>query len=78
MTYERITDLPGDFASEEAESAEALGDNWKERYQQIKNSEALTEFNEKLYRSWAIETGIIERLYTIDHGTTKAHPVVPG
>src|SRR5271156_4089351 len=71
MTYERITDLPGDFASEEAESAEALGDNWKERYQQIKNSEALTEFNEKLYRSWAIETGIIERLYTIDHGTTR-------
>jgi Fic family protein len=71
MTYERITDLPSDFSSEEAESAEALGESWKERYQEIKNSEALTEFNEKLYRSWAIETGIIERLYTIDHGTTR-------
>jgi hypothetical protein len=71
MAYEGITDLPGNFASEEAEGAEALGDNWKERYQQIKGSEALNEFNEKLYRSWAIETGIIERLYTIDRGTTR-------
>src|SRR6266436_7226325 len=71
MVYERITDLPNDFASEEAESVEALGDNWRERYEEIKGSEALTEFNEKLYRSWAIETGIIERLYTIDRGTTR-------
>jgi hypothetical protein len=71
MTYERISDLPHDFTSEEAENAEALGDNWRERYQQIKTSEALTEFNERLYRSWSIETGIIERLYTIDRGTTQ-------
>ena len=71
MTYQRIADLPINFESDEAESVEALGDNWRERYQEIKNSEALTDFNEKLYRSWAIETGIIERLYTIDHGTTR-------
>jgi Fic family protein len=71
MTYERILDLPDDFASDEADSAEALGDNWKERYEQIKNPEALIAFNEKLYRSWAIETGIIERLYDIDRGTTR-------
>ena len=71
MTYERIADLPLTFESEEAENAEALGDNWRERYQKIKDSEALNEFNEKLYRSWSIETGIIERLYTIDRGTTR-------
>ena len=29
------------------------------------------DFNERLKREWAIETGIIERLYTLDHGTTQ-------
>ena len=29
------------------------------------------DFNERLKREWAIETGIIERLYTLDHGTTR-------
>ncbi len=29
------------------------------------------EFNERLKREWAIETGIIERLYTLDRGTTQ-------
>ncbi|GAB4208530.1 MAG: hypothetical protein OHK0022_38220 [Roseiflexaceae bacterium] len=27
-------------------------------------------FNERLRREWSIETGIIERIYTIDRGTT--------
>jgi hypothetical protein len=71
MTYERIADLPGDFSNEEAENTESLGENWKERYEEIKNSTALTEFNEQLYRSWSIETGVLERLYTIDRGTTQ-------
>ncbi len=31
----------------------------------------LEEFNERLNREWAIETGIIERLYTLDEGTTR-------
>lgn len=29
------------------------------------------DFNERLKREWAIETGIIERLYTLDQGTTQ-------
>ena len=29
------------------------------------------DFNERLKREWAIETGIIERLYTLDRGTTQ-------
>ena len=29
------------------------------------------EFNDRLNREWAIETGIIERLYTLDQGTTQ-------
>ena len=29
------------------------------------------EFNDRLNREWAIETGIIERIYTLDEGTTR-------
>ena len=29
------------------------------------------DFNERLKREWAIETGVIERLYTLDRGTTQ-------
>ena len=29
------------------------------------------DFNNRLHREWAIETGIIERLYSIDEGTTQ-------
>ena len=31
----------------------------------------LREFKEKILRSWSIETGIIERLYDLDEGTTQ-------
>ena len=32
---------------------------------------AYDQFNQELYRSWAIETGIIEGLYDLDRGITK-------
>ena len=35
------------------------------------NPDAYTPFLERLYRHWAIETGIIEGLYNIDRGTTQ-------
>lgn len=36
----------------------------------MKESEAPYKFDEQLYRRWAIETGILERLYSIDRGVT--------
>ena len=35
------------------------------------NPDAYVEFIARLTRSWAIETGIIEALYTLDQGTTE-------
>lgn len=43
---------------------------WTEEAEKLRKSNALKEFNERLSREWAIETGIIERLYSIDRGTT--------
>src|SRR5262245_38287478 len=49
---------------------EALASVWQEQGAHFANSEALQEFNRRLSREWAIETGIIENLYTIDRGIT--------
>ena len=35
------------------------------------NPKAYDQFNEELFRSWAIETGIIEGLYELDRGITR-------
>jgi Fic family protein len=44
---------------------------WFEQRESLENTESLKEFNERLAREWAIETGILERLYTLDRGVTR-------
>lgn len=44
---------------------------WNEQASRLRQSGEFRLFNEKLRREIAIETGIIERLYTIDRGTTR-------
>lgn len=49
---------------------ESLASIWIEQSNKLKRSAALNRFNEQLRRQWAIETGIIENLYSIDRGVT--------
>ena len=46
----------------------ALSAVWKE---QKSGLEGLERFTERLKREWAIETGLIERLYDLDRGVTE-------
>lgn len=71
MIYERIQPLRPDFADAEAVSVERLRDAWVEQRSGLAESGALGRFQERLIRRWSIETGIIERLYTLDRGTTE-------
>jgi Fic family protein len=71
MTYERIAPLPDGFVDGEAISVESLKDAWVEQRSGLAESGALGAFNDRLERRWAIETGIIERLYSLDRGTTE-------
>ena len=71
MAYERIKPLPGDFSDAEASSVDALTEAWDEQREGLAEGGALTTFNDRLVRRWAIETGIIEKLYTLDRGTTE-------
>jgi len=48
-----------------------LSEIWEEQRQALQDSEGLQAFNERLRREWAIETGLIERIYTLDRGVTQ-------
>ena len=44
---------------------------WKEQKRRLERLDAFQRFNERLKREWAIETGLIERLYVLDRGITQ-------
>ncbi|MEO5339544.1 MAG: Fic family protein [Magnetococcus sp. MYC-9] len=50
---------------------EALADVWHERKKALEGSSEYQTFVKKLQNEWAIETGLIERLYTWDRGVTE-------
>ena len=56
---------PADLADKELYALSAV---WKEQRTRLSG---LTEFTERLNREWAIETGLIERLYVLDRGVTE-------
>ena len=64
-----------DYETDPAELADgelrALSGVWIERRAILGDSLSVSEFTERLKREWAIETGLIERLYTLDRGITE-------
>lgn len=70
MNYQRIQPFPAPHAYEFPE-LRALTSVWQEKKTALEDDGAYKEFIKKLQREWAIETGIIERLYTWDRGVTE-------
>ncbi|OOV87681.1 Fic family protein [Oceanospirillum linum] len=70
MEYSAIEGL---IETSELESSElaALGALWKEKKGELEDSGEYQNFIKKMQREWAIETGIIERLYSWDRGVTE-------
>ncbi len=64
-------DLRKDDLRSASDELSALASVWSDEKQRIGNDRALAQFNERLAREWAIETGILERIYTLDRGTTQ-------
>ena len=50
---------------------QALLEVWQDQRKALSAADAIAKFSEQLNREWAIETGIIERAYTLDRGTTQ-------
>ena len=70
-SWSPIEDLPVNWIELASKELESLASIWKESAATLKESDALLKFNERLRREWAIETGIIENLYSIDRGITR-------
>ena len=69
--WRHITDYetaPADLADKELA---ALSSVWVEQRAELEKSSHLSDFVVRLKREWAIETGLIERLYTLDRGITQ-------
>jgi hypothetical protein len=49
----------------------SLGRVWASQKKEMIESRALDEFEKRLRREWAIETGIIENVYTLERGVTR-------
>ena len=71
--WEPIEDMPAEF-SQEARAAESelqsLSQAWQKRKAEMDPQE-LEQFNRELKREWSIETGLIERAYYLERGTTQ-------
>ena len=59
---------PDNFALPELRE---LANVWLEQRGMLEKAEGLSSFNERLRREWSIETGLLERIYTLDRGVTQ-------
>ncbi|KAM3100031.1 Fic family protein [Phormidesmis sp. 146-35] len=71
MLWQPIEDLPSDWQNLASSELPPLVTVWNEQADRLRKSGEFKSFSEKLRREIAIETGIIERLYTIDRGITR-------
>ena len=66
-----ITDLDEDPKALTDRELEALQRIWVRQKQELTQGGSFDEFDRRLRREWAIETGIIENVYAIDRGVTQ-------
>nr|WP_016925402.1 Fic family protein [Prochlorothrix hollandica] len=71
ILWQPIEDLPSNWQDLASSELPPLVTVWNEQADRLRQSGEFQSFNEKLRREIAIETGIIERLYTIDRGITR-------
>jgi hypothetical protein len=72
--WKSIAPLSEDEKGIDLAAMRPLYENWrasKSRLQQSSQAQ-LAEFNRRLIRRLSVETGILERLYDLDRGTTEA------
>lgn len=69
--WQPITDLEPGWEKLASAQLKSLTVPWKKRLAELRGSEGLKQFNDRLARQWSIETGIIEGIYKIDRGITE-------
>src|SRR5947209_12085467 len=69
--WHHITDLEDEPAALTDGELDSLRRVWKRQKEDLAERQVLSEFEKRLRREWAIETGIIEDVYTLDRGVTQ-------
>ncbi|MBY0522858.1 MAG: Fic family protein [Gemmataceae bacterium] len=70
-SWSHITDLPQDLTPLINPQVGVLVQAWQEQAGELRQKDAYKRFLVRLRRKWAIETGILERLYDLSEGATK-------
>ncbi len=71
--WEPISDVPVNWKTSLASSNTAsLVQAWQDQEKKLRRKDLYKNFVEKLKRRWAIETGVIEGLYSLSEGATLA------
>lgn len=71
MRWQPIQDLSSNWKDLASAELPPLVTVWNEQAQRLRSSGEFRTFMERLRREIAIETGIIERLYSLDRGITR-------
>lgn len=69
--WQPIADLRDDWQRLADADLRRLADEWNETRGKLGSDRAIEEFSDRLKREWAIETGLIERVYTLTRGITE-------
>ena len=66
-----IEDLPAGWQDLADAALRQLADDWCGKREGLGAEAAIADFSERLKREWAIETGLIERVYALTRGITE-------
>jgi prophage maintenance system killer protein len=69
--WKEISDLQVDLDSMRDRELESLCEIWAREKESIGDDRRVQDFNAELAREWAIETGIVEGVYTLDRRITQ-------
>ena len=70
--WQPIADLPSDWQSLCRPDLHDAHERWTAARERLADPDRVRQVQERLMTVWAIETGIIERLYSVDRGVTVA------
>jgi Fic family protein len=70
-SWHPIENLEADPKSLTDREMESLWRIWTRQKSDLTELNTLDEFNKRLRREWSIETGVIEKAYTLDRGVTR-------
>lgn len=70
-TWDRLEDLPPQVGSIARPDLDQVLQLWRQEQASLKDHTKVERLRDRLATLWAIETGVIERLYTIDRGVTE-------